>query len=148
MTLLAFADERRPCSNRSISPGRRAHSSKPASAACGGRMMDRTDRQTDTRQFHRPRLLRILCEQYRQSLYCKLRSRHPCTQDSSSLSRLSLTQPIRRSGGVSLHTKLQQRRCCVVNRRYSDVAAAVSTCLHMARCGKICCHCVQTRCLP
>jgi len=27
-----------PCSNRSMSPGRRAHSSKPAAAACGGRI--------------------------------------------------------------------------------------------------------------
>ena len=34
---------RRPCSSRSISPARRAHSSKPAAAACGGRQ---TDRQT------------------------------------------------------------------------------------------------------
>jgi len=34
------------CRNRSISPGRRALSSKPATAACGGRM-GQTDRQTD-----------------------------------------------------------------------------------------------------
>jgi len=31
-TLLAVAAERRPCSSRSISPARRAHSSKPAAA--------------------------------------------------------------------------------------------------------------------
>ena len=43
-TLLALAVERRPCSNRSVSPGRLAHSSKPA-AACG-RMTGRTDGQT------------------------------------------------------------------------------------------------------
>ena len=47
-----------PCSNRSISPGRRAHSSKPA-AACGGRMGQtdnkrQTDGRTDARQMHRP----------------------------------------------------------------------------------------------
>jgi len=29
----------RPCSNRSISSARRAHSSKPTAAACGGRMV-------------------------------------------------------------------------------------------------------------
>jgi len=41
------AVERRPCSSRSISPARRAHSSKPVTAACGGRQTDRqTDRQT------------------------------------------------------------------------------------------------------
>ena len=51
---------RAPTVQQSIdgSPGRRAHSSKPAAAACGGRMtgqMDRqTDGRTDTRQFHRP----------------------------------------------------------------------------------------------
>ena len=54
VTLLAFAAERRPCSNRSISPGRRAHSSKPAAAAFGGFAVVG---QTDTRQ------LDILCEQ-------------------------------------------------------------------------------------
>ena len=43
VTLLAFAAERRPCSYRSISSGCRAHSSKPAAAACGGRRMGRTD---------------------------------------------------------------------------------------------------------
>jgi len=49
VTLLAFAAERRPCSNRPISAGRRAHSSKPTAAACGGRMVGRTDGQTDRR---------------------------------------------------------------------------------------------------
>jgi len=48
---------RRPCSNRSISPGRRAHSSKPAAAACDGRLNWGTERQTDgrtdARQLHR-----------------------------------------------------------------------------------------------
>ena len=43
---------RRPCSNRSISPARRAHSSKPAAAECGGQMMGQTDRQTDARPLH------------------------------------------------------------------------------------------------
>jgi len=38
-----------PCSNRSISPARRAHSSKPTVVAYGGRMMGRKDRQTDRR---------------------------------------------------------------------------------------------------
>jgi len=63
VTLLAFAAERRPCSNRSISPGRRAHSSKPTTAECGVRF-DGTDGQTDrrtnaARQFYRPSTLRI-----------------------------------------------------------------------------------------
>jgi len=51
-TLFAFAAER-PCSNRSISPVRRAHSSKSAAVASGDRVMGRTDRETDPRQFHR-----------------------------------------------------------------------------------------------
>ena len=54
----ATAVERRQCSNRSISPARRAHSSKPGATACGGRMVGRTDRETDGRtdaqQLHRP----------------------------------------------------------------------------------------------
>ena len=37
------------CSNRSISPGRRAHSSKPDAAACGGKWDERTNRETDRR---------------------------------------------------------------------------------------------------
>ena len=41
-TLFAFAAER-PCSNRSISPVRRAHSSKSAAVASGDRVMGRTD---------------------------------------------------------------------------------------------------------
>ena len=49
---------RRPCSNRSISLSRRAHSSKPATAACdepnAGKMDKRTDIQTDARPLHRP----------------------------------------------------------------------------------------------
>jgi len=48
-TLLAFVAQRRPCCNRSIFPGRRAHRSKPTAAACGIRMMGRADRQTDGR---------------------------------------------------------------------------------------------------
>jgi len=43
----AAAADRRPCSNRSISPARRAHSNKPAAAECGGRM-GQTDGRTDT----------------------------------------------------------------------------------------------------
>ena len=39
-------------SNRSISPSRRAHSSKPAAAG-----------QTDARQFQRPSTVYVLCEQ-------------------------------------------------------------------------------------
>ena len=38
----------RPCSNRSISPTRRAHSSKPAASYCSGRMA-RTDGRTPHR---------------------------------------------------------------------------------------------------
>jgi len=54
---LLLSRAHRPCSNRSISPGRRARSSKPAAAACGGRMMGRTDRRTlDS-------FIGILCEQ-------------------------------------------------------------------------------------
>jgi len=37
-----------PAVQKSISPGRRAHSSKPAAVTCGGRMRQ-TDRQTDGR---------------------------------------------------------------------------------------------------
>ena len=49
VTLLAFAAERRAAVRRcrSISPAWRAHDSKPAAAACGGRMMGQTDRRTD-----------------------------------------------------------------------------------------------------
>ena len=48
-----------PGSNRSISPAGRALSNKPAAAACDGRMMGQTDRQTgdkwtDARQLHKP----------------------------------------------------------------------------------------------
>jgi len=62
MTLAAFAADRRaavdmdrkaaapaadaPCSNRSISPARRAHSSKPAARCCSGQM-GQTDGRTD-----------------------------------------------------------------------------------------------------
>jgi len=75
LTLLAFAADRRaavdmdrqeaspaadaPCSNRSISPARGAHSSKPPAE------QDGTDRQrdgrTDTVSLHRP--CHVLCEQ-------------------------------------------------------------------------------------
>jgi len=54
------AVERRPCSSRSISPARRAHSSKPVTAACGGRQ---TDRQTDRRPTVTETLFGILCRQ-------------------------------------------------------------------------------------
>ena len=50
---------RRPYSNRSIYPVRRAHSSKPAVAACGGRM-EQTGRQTDTRQLRIPPALHTM----------------------------------------------------------------------------------------
>ena len=50
VTLLAFAAVGPPCSDRSISHARRAHSSEPAAAAaCGGRMMAQTDGQTPDR---------------------------------------------------------------------------------------------------
>ena len=59
---LAVAAECRPCSNRSISPARRAHSSKPAARCCSVRSIngtdERTDRKTerrwDTVPLHRP----------------------------------------------------------------------------------------------
>ena len=54
VALLAFAAQRRSCSNRSISPARRAHSSKPASAECGRQTMEQTDGQTDGRTDTRP----------------------------------------------------------------------------------------------
>ena len=41
----ADAADRRPCSDRSISPACRAHSSKPAAAASGGWMLGQTDRR-------------------------------------------------------------------------------------------------------
>jgi len=51
----------RPCSNRSISPTRRAHSSKPVARCCSWRMEQtnglidgRTDIRTDAVPFHRP----------------------------------------------------------------------------------------------
>ena len=53
VTLLAFAAERRPRSNRSISPARRAHGSKPAAAVCDGRLIRQTDGQTDGRTPYR-----------------------------------------------------------------------------------------------
>ena len=46
VTLLAFAAERRPCSNRSISAGRRAHSSKQQQR---WQPIDKTEGQTDRR---------------------------------------------------------------------------------------------------
>ena len=65
VTLLAFAADRRaavdmdrkavapaadaPCSNRSISPARGAHSSKPAAHCCSGRQMKQTDGRTPYR---------------------------------------------------------------------------------------------------
>jgi len=60
VTLLTVAVERRPCSNRSIPPARRAHSSKPAARCCSGRQMEQTNRRTDTLSLHRP--CRIRCE--------------------------------------------------------------------------------------
>jgi len=61
-----------PCSNRSISPGHRAHSSKPA-AACGGRKGQtdnkrQTDGRTDARQMHRPCCAHI-CGHYQWYMY-------------------------------------------------------------------------------
>ena len=67
-TLLAFADKRRaaallllrrPCSNRSISPTSRAHSSKPAAVEYGGlpgRMVGQTDGRRDGQTDGRPTL--------------------------------------------------------------------------------------------
>ena len=58
VTPLAFAAARRPCSSRSMSPGFRALSSKPAAVTYGrrdGHINREMDRQTDARQFHRPR---------------------------------------------------------------------------------------------
>ena len=49
VTLLAAATERRPCSNRSISPARRAHSSKPAARCCSGRYTGQTNGWTPCR---------------------------------------------------------------------------------------------------
>ena len=49
VTLLEFAAERRSCSNQSIFLARLVYSSQPAAAD------RRADRQTDDRQFHRPR---------------------------------------------------------------------------------------------
>ena len=59
VTLLAFAAERQPCSNRSTFPVRRAHSSKLAAAAFSGRLLGRTDGQTDGRSTVSQTLLRI-----------------------------------------------------------------------------------------
>ena len=90
VTLPAFAAERRaavfmdrkaaapaadaPCSNRSISPACRAHSSKPAAAAA----QDVTDGQRDTVSLHRP--CRILCERsYPDVIYWHHTSISPCS---------------------------------------------------------------------
>jgi len=51
MTLLAVAAERRPNSNRSLSPTLRTHSSKPAARCCSGRR----DTRTDTVPLHKHR---------------------------------------------------------------------------------------------
>ena len=50
----AAAAESRPSSSRSISPARRAHSSKPAAERLLMWALAGTDRQTDTVLFHRP----------------------------------------------------------------------------------------------
>jgi len=52
LLLCAVLLRRRPCSNRSISPTRRAHSSKHAARCCSGRM-GQTDRRTDRRTHGR-----------------------------------------------------------------------------------------------
>ena len=49
VTLFVFAAERRPCSNRSVSPGCRPTAANPPRRPYG-----RIDRQTDARQFRRP----------------------------------------------------------------------------------------------
>ena len=49
LTQLVVAAERRPCSKRSISSTRRAHSSKPAARCCCGRQMGHGDGRTDGR---------------------------------------------------------------------------------------------------
>ena len=49
-------------SHRSILPAGGAHSSKPAACCCSSRQMEETDRQMDTRQFHRP-CSALLCQQ-------------------------------------------------------------------------------------
>ena len=51
-----WAYARRPCSNRSIYPASRAHSSKPAACCCSGRIgqiCGQTDRRTDGRTPYR-----------------------------------------------------------------------------------------------
>jgi len=48
------AAERQPCSSRSMSPARRAHSSKPAAAGLPLWAHAGTDRRTDTTLLHRP----------------------------------------------------------------------------------------------
>jgi len=50
----AAAAESRPCSSRSISSARRAHSSKPAAERLLMWALAGRDRQTDTVLFHRP----------------------------------------------------------------------------------------------
>ena len=52
LLLCAVLLRRRPCSNRSISPTRRAHSSKHAARCCSGRM-GQTDRRTHGRTPYR-----------------------------------------------------------------------------------------------
>ena len=65
---------------------RRAHSSKPAAAACGGQMMGLTDRQTDGRPKVSYTLLRILCKQRQ---YCHT---HPFNGPFSETTRVSQYQ--------------------------------------------------------
>jgi len=69
LLLCAVLLRRRPCSNRSISPTRRAHSSKHAARCCSGRMGQtdgRTDGHTDGHRTVSWTLLRILCSQCKQ----------------------------------------------------------------------------------
>ena len=52
-----------PCSNRSISPARGAHSSKPAARCCSGRSTGRTDGLPDVALIHfvNAAFCRMLC---------------------------------------------------------------------------------------
>ena len=89
--LLRAVLRRRCCNNRSIPAGRRAHSSKPAAAACGGQWRDkRTDRRTDGRQLHRRCMLRILWRQCQLTTELSIKSKKSSIYSFPRINRLCL----------------------------------------------------------
>ena len=86
VTLLAFAAERRLCSNQSISFGHLAHSGKPVALECGSWMMGCMERQTDG-----------------QIDGCSVSQLNSCTTTTTA----TVLQPLYRSTCVSWHLQLR-----------------------------------------